>query len=113
MPTTTTVKRWLAKTEPEEFVAFRAQYVRAREDQADALFDEILDIADEKAADVRRAQLRVDARKWMAGKLQPKKYGERLALDGKLTHAADATITGLLQRIATQGGRLAAPTEET
>ena len=31
---------------------------------------------------VARNRLRVDARKWYAGKLSPKKYGEKLALSG-------------------------------
>ena len=60
--------------------------------QADAIFDECLDIADDGANDymgddekyngdhVARSRLRIDTRKWMAGKLAPKKYGEKLAL---------------------------------
>jgi hypothetical protein len=34
---------------------------------------------------VQRSRLRVDARKWMLGKMNPKKYGERLELDNKLS----------------------------
>lgn len=98
MPGQTTVFRWLSD-EREGFDAFRKQYARARELQADAIFDEILDIADnssndwmdrkteaggeERVADhenMQRSRLRVDARKWMAGKLQPKKYGEKTLL---------------------------------
>jgi hypothetical protein len=100
MPGQTTVFRWLAANEE-----FRKQYAHAREAQADALFDEILDIADDGANDwmerksedgetllgwrengeaLRRSALRVDARKWMAGKLRPKVYGDRQALD--VTH---------------------------
>ena len=90
MPSATTVFRWLAD---EKYSAFREQYTRAREAQADAIFDEILDIADDVANDTRkgpngedlcdhewisRSRLRVDARKWMAGKLAPKKYGDKL-----------------------------------
>lgn len=30
---------------------------------------------------VQRSRLRIDARKWIAAKLKPKKYGERLGLD--------------------------------
>lgn len=101
MPSVSTVCRWLASN-PE----FREQYARAREMQADALFDEILDISDDCSDDlveddegdknvvrgngvaVQRAKLRVDARKWMASKLQPKKYGDKLTtehsgVDGK------------------------------
>lgn len=91
MPNKATVFRWLAK-----FPEFSDQYARARETQADSLFDEILSIADDGHNDwmlrkygederwvengeaLRRSQLRVDARKWMAGKLRPKKYGEKI-----------------------------------
>ena len=80
MPAETTVRRWLAGTEDwnEEF---RRQYAHARDCQADTIFEEILDIADEPCGDaveVSRNRLRVDARKWMAGKLAPKKYGDKL-----------------------------------
>jgi len=94
MPACSTVFRWLAAHE-----AFRDQYARARDVQADALFEDILDIADNATNDwmerhgeedagyqvngehIQRSKLRVDARKWMAGKLAPKKYGERAALE--------------------------------
>lgn len=76
MPSTSMVCRWLADN-----TAFREQYAHARELQADALFDDILDIADGKSADVQRDRLAVDARKWMAGKLRPKVYGDKLDLN--------------------------------
>ena len=95
MPSRSTVIRWLAVNE-----AFRNQYARARELQADTLAEEILDIADKAVLGerlkkdgkgkvlerqtgdmVERSKLMIDARKWYAGKLQPKKYGERVALD--------------------------------
>lgn len=104
MPSQTTVFRWLGD---ERYASFRERYARAREAQADAIFDEILDIADDGSNDwmerhrqdgsvdevvdhehIQRSKLRVDARKWMAGKLAPKKYGDRLDLtssDGSLT----------------------------
>jgi len=90
MPGQTTVYRWLMENE-----AFREQYACARELQADTLFDEILDIADDASNDwmerhgennpgwqengeaIRRSQIRIDSRKWMAGKLRPKKYGDK------------------------------------
>lgn len=94
MPNQSTVFRWLAD---ERYIAFREQYARAREAQADALFDEMLDIADDGSNDyvtkerddgstyealnaehVQRSRLRIDARKWMASKLQPKKYGDKI-----------------------------------
>lgn len=99
MPSKSTVCRWLAAHDE-----FRDQYARAREAQSDTLFDEILDIADDATNDwmqragkdgltawvengeaMTRSKLRVDARKWMVSKLQPKKYGERIAQEIELT----------------------------
>lgn len=77
MPGATTVYRWI-----DEKPAFRDKYARARSDQADTLADEILDIADDGDEDVQRSKLRVDARKWVASKLKPKKYGDRIAHAG-------------------------------
>lgn len=72
MPTTSTVCKWLSVVP-----SFAEQYTRAREMQADALADEITDIADETTGDPQRDRLRVEARKWVAAKLKPRKYGER------------------------------------
>jgi hypothetical protein len=99
MPTKTTVMRWL---QDEKRVAFRDQYMRAREMQADTLFEQILEIADDGRNDsytddegnvrtdhdvIARSRLRVDARKWMAGKLRPKVYGEKVetVVSGEMT----------------------------
>lgn len=111
MPAASTVFVWL-----QEDRAFSEQYARAREAQADAIFDEILLIADDGQNDwmerknsdgqnigwqengeaLRRSQLRIDARKWMAGKLQPKKYSDKLQLDqtvtGELVHKIERVI---------------------
>jgi Bacteriophage Sf6, terminase small subunit-like len=60
--------------------------IRAREEQADKLAGECLTIADEVEADsaqVAKARLQVDVRKWHAGKLAPKKYGDRISHDVK------------------------------
>ena len=78
MPGQTTIFRWLHENEE-----FRKQYTQARTHQADTLFDECLDIADDRLEEqtspyaVARARLRIDTRKWMSGKLNPKKYGEK------------------------------------
>lgn len=76
------------------------QYARARERQADYLAEEIIEIADDSSRDVvatededgnvtervnhehiNRSRLRVDARKWYASKLAPKKYGDRQEIE--------------------------------
>lgn len=88
MPSKSMVMRWLAD---ERYIEFRDQYACAREDQADKLADEILQIADDSSNDtyldanghvkvnhdvIARARLQIDARKWLASKLAPKKYGD-------------------------------------
>ena len=101
MPGVSTVYRWL-----EEIVAFRDKYARARLDQADTLADEIVRIADETMVGETRTikpdgtieikqgdmlehrRLRVDARKWIASKLKPKKYGDKTEVE----HTGDLKI---------------------
>jgi len=92
MPDKATVIRWLGVHRE-----FSDQYARARVAQADKLFEECLEIADETSVDyiekknddgstfwavdhehIQRSKLRIDTRKWMAGKLAPKKYGEKV-----------------------------------
>lgn len=87
MPSTFTIWNWL-DTKPE----FSSQYAKAKTEQAELLADEIVAIADEEMprdaqgkidpAAVNQARLRVDARKWVAAKLLPKKYGESQTLRG-------------------------------
>lgn len=110
MPNKATVFRWLGSDEN-----LSDQYARARESQADAIFDEILDIADDARNDwmerggeddagyqangehIQRSKLRIDARKWMAGKLRPKVYGDKIqqehtSPDGSMTPVAGFDI---------------------
>ena len=72
MPTRETIYKWL-KDDKE----FSDNYVRAREDQADYFADEIMHIADTEE-DPDRARVRIDARKWAAGNLKPKSYGDKV-----------------------------------
>lgn len=83
--------RWIRAT-PERASA----YDRAREDRADVLADEMVAISDETsvittideetgvvelkldATAVARNRLRLDARKWVAAKLKPRSYGDKV-----------------------------------
>jgi hypothetical protein len=81
-PSRETVCKWLSENRD-----FADRYARAREVQADAIVDEILDIADDSTLDPNDRRVKIDARKWIAGKLRPKVYGDRVQADvnGKLT----------------------------
>lgn len=88
-PKRASVMRWLLSDEPEH-AAFRDSYARAREMQAEVLADETIDIADgtkrirKSHVAIESARLRIDARKWLAAKLRPKKYGDKITHDGAL-----------------------------
>lgn len=101
MPDKATVCRWLQK-----HAEFRDQYACAREVQAEILIDQIVDIADDSSNDtiehekfgkmlnkewVERSKIRIDARKWTAVKLLPKKYGDKQQIDA--TVVGEYTIT--------------------
>ena len=91
LPAQSTVYEWLLR-----HPSFSEQYARAREEQADTNADEILDIADEMPPEytdkdgktsldqtyIAWQKNRIEARKWTAAKLRPKKYGDRVALEG-------------------------------
>src|SRR5713226_6823678 len=65
---------------------FSDMYARAREERADLLAKEILEIADapcKDAVEVAHARNRLDPRKWLASKLAPRKYGDRVEHDHK------------------------------
>lgn len=98
MPSRETIYTWMSKNQ-----AFADRYARAVEDRAEKLAEEILTIADDDEGDfgfkevqdadgasakpcimpdnIQRAKLRVDSRKWIASKLFPKKYGDKVSAE--------------------------------
>lgn len=88
------VYEWLSSDE------YRDNYTLAQEARADKMFDDLLGIADECSEDkdaVAKARLMIDTRKWVMGRMCPKKYGEKLGVDvsGKIeeTHNGEVNIT--------------------
>jgi hypothetical protein len=96
MPAPSSIYKWR-----REFIEFSENYERAREDQADFMVEEILDIADNQveqpliiegepytidgklvmvkdAVGVSHAKLRVDTRKWAASKFKPNRYADKI-----------------------------------
>jgi hypothetical protein len=84
----TTLFKWL-----REEGQFLKDYERAKGEQADFLAEEIIEISDDSGLDtevdedgrvivkgenIQRSRLRIDARKWVASKLKPKKYGDKI-----------------------------------
>lgn len=94
MPALSSVFLWVSK-----YPKFSEQYKLAMASRADAVFEEMFDIADDGSNDwmeiqdkdgenvgwklngehVQRSRLRLDTRKWALSKMMPKKYGDKLA----------------------------------
>lgn len=86
MPNASTVHAWVL----DDKEGFSKKYARARDIQAEVMFDEILEISDysrddivggEDRSDNARVQahkLRVDSRKWYLSKVLPKKFGDKI-----------------------------------
>ena len=88
VPSSVTWNQWLK--DDEELIN---NYTRACEERSELIFEQILDIADDKSEDTvytdsgnaifnaefaARSRIKIDARKWMLGKMNPKKYGEKV-----------------------------------
>jgi hypothetical protein len=100
MPSVAQARRHIAND-----LDFQAKYEKALQDRADKLAEEIIEISDSTppeglepaamSAWVADKRLRVDARKWVAAKLQPKRYGDRI--DVAVTDARISVMDALAQ----------------
>ncbi len=122
MPAISTVMGWLFEGSHDEF---SERYARAREAQAEVRADEIVDIADDDTNDftadkdgnlvannehIQRSRLRVDARKWIAAKLLPKRYGDKIQHtgDGGGPIRTEVDLTGIPTDVLRELRKLAA-----
>ena len=92
MPSSSTIFRWLLDEEKKEFWE---QYEKARNIQAELIFEELIEIADNPEEGVEvwtedgrikikkgdmlgHRRLKVDTRKWYLSKVLPKKFGDKI-----------------------------------
>jgi hypothetical protein len=94
LPSRKTFLEWLAKDKD-----LSSQYARTCDVRADIIFDEMMDIADDGTNDymtkqigdgieiqvlntehIQRSRLRIDTRKWILSKMNPKKYSDKIDL---------------------------------
>lgn len=77
-----TFHRWIDRDKN-----LKDHYARACEERAAMIFEDIIDIADDRKHDekalvginhVHRDKLRIDARKWILAKMYPNTYGDKL-----------------------------------
>jgi hypothetical protein len=82
MPSKATIYRMV-----EESPQLRDDYTRARSKQADT-FAEMIVTESRTATDAQLGRLRMDALKWAASKIAPKKYGDKVEVE----HAGEVDI---------------------
>jgi hypothetical protein len=75
MPTISSIYNW-----QDENLDFLESYARARSRKADTLADMVLTEAF-NSHDAQIGRLRIDALKWTASKLAPKKYGDKIEVE--------------------------------
>ena len=112
MPALSTAFKWL-----DEKPGLSDQYARACEVRQAHLFDEIIDIADTPVVGEKRKttkdgveivegdmiehrRLQIEARKWALGRMNPKKYGDKVEMDHKSSDGSMTPITGFDIRVA-------------
>ena len=112
-PKHTTIFRALRESDE-----LRSRYARAREDQADTLVDQCLAIADDGLNDtylddngntktatdvIQRSKLRCEERHWLAGKLRPKVYGEKLQIEDVTPPKSDDELSARIKALLAKG----------
>ena len=89
MPKRQTLNSWIATNKN----GLAERYAQAREVRADRIAGEIFDIADgcatDTPAEVQKARLQVDARKWYLSKILPEKYGDSQKIELKSRFVAE------------------------
>jgi hypothetical protein len=79
------------KSQLRQDAALQARYHEAQQDRADRMADDLVALADSQPPDqldgparhawVAQLKIAVDVRKWTAGKLRPRIYGDRLDVE--------------------------------
>ena len=83
-PQRTTIFEWRL-----DYPHFADLYTKARQTQVEAFIDDVTDIADNSTPEYAQVtRTRIDTRKWIACKLAPKIYGDKIhhTADIKMTH---------------------------
>ena len=92
MPDRSNVYVWLRKYDD-----FQDKYREATGQRADYHFDEMLSIADgvmPESAEVAKAKLQIDTRKWILSRMNPRKYGDNIQEDdGNNDNAQPVQVT--------------------
>lgn len=104
MPARSSVFLWISRNKD-----FSDQYAKAQVDRATAMAEEILEISDDSQDDlliqdgkaspnsvsVARDKLKVDTRKWLLSRMDPKRYGDKVTQE----HTGAVEISQITRRV--------------
>lgn len=94
----------------EDIPELANRYARARDVQAHDHFERIIDLAkqvENGEIDPQAAKVAIDARKWAACKLMPRKYGDKIEIDQKVTHEVGDSVLALIGAMRVEQERVA------
>jgi hypothetical protein len=115
LPRYETALGWLT-----DYPDFAEAYKQAQRARGDVLFEEALTISDDGRNDwmarngadnlgwmlngenIARSKLRVDTRKWAASKLNPSRYGDKLAVEGNVDKPIVVAVTHRVVQVIKQ-----------
>ena len=112
---------------------FKERYARACDVRADAIFEEMLSIADDGRNDwmeniskegeivgyrengeaLRRSALRIEARKWLLGKMKPKVYGDKIQTEVSGPDGGAVQVVSRIERVIVRVGDNGAGSSDT
>src|SRR4051794_14858657 len=99
MLTEATVRNWVRSNTD----GFAARYNEARIMCVEAWSEEIIDIAERNDLDPQDKRVRIDTLKWLASKLNPRRFGDRLLIDPEssiLHHHTYAGVDAALTKLS-------------
>jgi hypothetical protein len=79
-----TLMQWLVAD-----VNLSEQYARAKEAQMDVIVEEMMELSANEKIDSNSRRVQLDTIKWLASKLKPKKYGEKVGVE----HSGNIGVT--------------------
>ena len=93
-PNLRTFYKWLESSEE-----LRHRYARAKYNQADLLAEQVIEISDDEKRDANCRRVSIDARKWVAGKLRPEKWGDKIEVEHSADDDLANAISGLIEKL--------------
>jgi hypothetical protein len=92
LPSESTVRGWVV-----DDAEFAAKYARVRDIGTDCRAERLREIAADENIPVEHKRYIIDVEKWLASKIAPKRYGDRVAVDGTLSGPGGGPVQSVVE----------------